>query len=511
MRRRLSAVLACAALAAVAVAGCGDDDGGGDVDVGTAAAVPENAPLYFDAAVKPTGAAQTDANAALGKILDTNDPGAKLVSLIDKEAQQQPANERFTYELDIAPWLGNQIGFFATSLAEDNEGAVIVETTNPQSALAFAQKAESGATQQQPYNGTTYFKNPSDGDTFATVGDFLVFGQEADIKAAIDANGGDSLGDSSDFKDAIGDLPDDRLGTFYTVPRKILDAIPADQIDPSAKSLLQSAAGDNLDDPVGGALTASADSLDLEFQSQGGGDVETPESALIGAVPGDSWLALGIGDFGSSAKQLIDELREAGIPGLDQGIAQAESATGTSIDELADALGDAVIWVKGTTEQSVNGALVIQVTNTDLTSRLLGQLQSLLTLAGGVKPLTLPGGGTGFQFSDPSQTPQPVEVAQQGDKLVVGYGTGSAQEGLQPGQPLSSSPGFTTAKGQISSLGADLFLSFPPIFQLAKSSGSAKDPDYQQAKPYIDSLDYLVSGSGSEDGKSVLKAVLGLK
>src|SRR5262245_22285198 len=144
MRGRLPAIFACGAVATLAVAGCGGGDDGGDVDLGTAAAVPENAPIYFDATVKPTGTAQADANAALGKILDTNDPGAKLISLIDKEAKKQPANEQFTYEQDIAPWLGDQVGFFAPTLAEGDDGAAVIETTNPQSALAFAQKAESG-------------------------------------------------------------------------------------------------------------------------------------------------------------------------------------------------------------------------------------------------------------------------------------------------------------------------------------------------------------------------------
>jgi hypothetical protein len=67
------------------------------------------------------------------------------------------------------------------------------------------------------------------------------------------------------------------------------------------------------------------------------------------------------------------------------------------------------------------------------------------------------------------------------------------------------------AKSQVSSLGTDLFLSFPAILQLAESSGANKDPGYQQAKPYIDALDYLVSGSGTENDKTEVKAVLGLK
>jgi hypothetical protein len=128
-----------------------------------------------------------------------------------------------------------------------------------------------------------------------------------------------------------------------------------------------------------------------------------------------------------------------------------------------------------------------------------------------VKALNLQGGGSGFQINDPTDFPRPVELAQQGDKFVVGYGAGSAQEALSPGQPLSSSPSFTAAQGQVSDLGADLFVSFPAIFQLAESTGANQDPGYAEAKPYIDALDYLISGSGSDDGQAEVKAVLGLK
>jgi hypothetical protein len=128
-----------------------------------------------------------------------------------------------------------------------------------------------------------------------------------------------------------------------------------------------------------------------------------------------------------------------------------------------------------------------------------------------VKALSLPAGGSGFQINDPSNFPQPVELAQLGDKFVIGYGNGSAQQALQPADPLSGSPTFGAAKDQVAALGADLFLSFPQIFQLAEAEGAKQDPGYLEAKPYIDALEYLISGSGTDDGKAEAKAVLGLK
>ena len=238
-----------------------------------------------------------------------------------------------------------------------------------------------------------------------------------------------------------------------------------------------------------------------------------PRARWSADVPGDSWLALGLGNLGDSAKRTLEQLKDSGIPNLEQGLAQVEQATGASIDQLTGALGDAVLYVRGTTEPTLNGALVVQTKDPELTGRLLSQLQTLVRLGsgGGVKPLQLSGGGTGFQINDPSQAPQPVEFAQQGDKLVIGYGANSAEQILAPAQKLSDSPTFSAARGQVSDLGTDFFLDLPKVFQLAESHGAKSDPGYVRAKPYMDALSYLVTGSGTKGDQAELKAVVGLK
>ena len=120
----------------------------------------------------------------------------------------------------------------------------------------------------------------------------------------------------------------------------------------------------------------------------------------------------------------------------------------------------------------------METKNADLTGRLLGQLQSLLQLgsSGGVRPLQLSGGGTGFQINDPTVAPRPVEIAQQGDKFVIGYGANTAEQSLAPASKLSDAPAFSTARSQVSSLGTDLFLDFPSVFALAESGGAKSDP-----------------------------------
>jgi hypothetical protein len=510
--RRLPALFAaCVAVPAAILAGCGGG-GGGSTDVGPAAAVPANTPIYLDATVKPTGSAQSDAKAALSKVLNTSDPGAKIVSLI--EDQSKADGHPINYQQDVAPWLGEKAGIFFTSLGTNSQGAAVVETTNPAASLAFAQKA-SGDTATDPapqtYNGATYQTDKSQsGQVFGTVGSFLVEGDLAGFKAAVDASKGDSLGDTSDFKDAIGDLPDNRLGTVYTIPKNFIDALGPDQFDPNSQALLEKTAGDSLNEPAAGALTASADSIELEATG-GSNGVDTPESSLIGDVPSQAWLAFGVGNLGDTVKHSLDQVKEQ-IPNFDSAQQQIEQATGSSLDQLEGALGDAVIYVEGTTQSTLTGALVVQTKDANLTGRLLDQLQGLLQLgSGGIKPLRLSGGGTGFQINDPSISSAPIELAQQGDKLVVGYGANSAEQTLTPTQKLADAPTFTTAHGQVSSLGTDLFLDFPSVFALAESSGAKSDPGYAQAKPYLDALSYLVTGSGSSGDKAEFKAVVGLK
>lgn len=516
MKPRAIALLpACAAALAAIVTGCGGgDSGSGVVDVGPAAAVPQNAALYLDGTVKPTGSAEAGARSAARKIIGTNDPGSKIVSLIEREAKAD--GHPIEYQRDVAPWLGEKAGVFFTSLADNAQnGATVVQTTDVNASLAFARKA-SGATPTDPaprsYKGVSYQTDPSQADNvFGTVGNFLIEGDVAGFRAAVDASQGESLGDSSGFQDAIGNLPDDRLGTIYTIPKSLLGALGPGQIDASSQQLLEKSAGDSLEQPVSGALTASATSIDLEATG-GSNGVDTPQSSLIGDVPSQAWLALGAADLGEVVKRTLDQVKDS-IPNFDQAVQQLEATTGSSLDQLTGSLGNAALYVEGTTQSTLTGALIVQSKNTDLTARLINQLRGLLQIGGssGVKSLHLSEGGSGFQINDPSAAPAPVEIAQQGERIVIGYGAGSAERTLTPAQKLQSNPTFSAAQGQVSSLGTDFFLDLPSVFRLAESTGSNSDPDYLRAKPYLDALSYVVTGSGTKGDQAEFKAVVGLR
>src|SRR5262249_33927449 len=205
---------------------------------------------------------------------------------------------------------------------------------------------------------------------------------------------------------------------------------------------IQDAAGDAFDKPPVGNLTASADAISLDFTSNAAGSA-TPQSSLLEGLPQDAWLAVGLANVGDAIKNGFDQAQSQGIPGVDlnQIKSQIEQATGASFDQLTHALGDAALYVSGSSQQTLTGALVVQSNDTGLTDRLLDQLQSLLSAGqtGGrkVTPLRLSGGGTGFELTSPANFPRPIEIAEQGDKIVIGYGPDSATRALQGGQTLS--------------------------------------------------------------------------
>jgi len=95
--RRL-AVLAATAIA-IPIAGCGSSDSSSSGNTDPAKAIPASAPFYLEATVRPDGKQRTDVEAALKKILRTDDPGAKIKELINKEASKDGQS----FEKDIEP------------------------------------------------------------------------------------------------------------------------------------------------------------------------------------------------------------------------------------------------------------------------------------------------------------------------------------------------------------------------------------------------------------------------
>jgi hypothetical protein len=523
---RVPAILAAAA-AIAAFAACGDD--GGD-DAGPAALVPADAPAYVELAVQPEGEAADDAEAALGKVTGSDDPGGDLAALFERATDGPPGG----FEDQIEPWLGERLGVYPSTLAGDTETVLVIETTDPEEAEeAFADETES----EEEYEGHT-FRIESDGDGVTLIDDFLVFGPPAGLRQVVDvAEGGDALGESDTYTDAVDDLPDDRLATVFALPRTFLEAIPEREIDSEGRGIILEAMGEAADEPFLGDLTASEDHLTLEL-SAGGGAVETTESDLLGRVPSDSWLAVALADIGTAVQNSTEQIDSAGVPGLSAETLrrQVQSETGIDLErEVIGALGDGAAFVQGTSEDSLGGAVVIESSDPDASADLIGKVQDLISREAPeleVEPLASTGGDQGFQVTLPggdvevsggepgepasaSITPspgQPVTVIQRDDRIVIGYGGQALNQALSAdgAEPLDQTELFRRARDAAGDLEIDAFAAIAPLLRVAESLGLAEDPGYSQVKPYLAALDFLSVAAGADGDRGIVQLTFGL-
>jgi hypothetical protein len=248
-------------------------------------------------------------------------------------------------------------------------------------------------------------------------------------------------------------------------------------------------------------------------------------------VPREAWLALGLGNIGGAIQNGLDSVESAEVKGLsgEQLRSQLDELTGLDLEQVAQALGGGALFVQGDSTLDLRGALIIQSNDEEVSAELLDSLESLIgaelgtsgvsvtSLSSEVSETTTDSSEqttqTGFQVESPD-LPQPIQVVQQGNRIIAGYGGGIVGEIINSSgktSGLTGTPGFTAAEEALGSLGVDLYISFKPVFELAENLGAEDDPAFESAKQYLSSLGFLAAGSGNEGDRALMRLVVGLK
>jgi hypothetical protein len=178
-------------------------------------------------------------------------------------------------------------------------------------------------------------------------------------------------------------------------------------------------------------------------------------------------------------------------------------------------MGDAAVFVRGTTPRSIDGGLVIQVTDEGKAAKGFGKLVGLLQSAGGVgaKPVHVDGAESAFTIqTQDGSTPKPIIVARSSSKVVAAYGMDAAKAALNPRSKLGDSDTWKAAHDALDDddMHPSLLVAVPPILSLVDSSGSG-DADYAKAKPYLEAYDVFALGWTSSDGNARVRLAAGLK
>jgi Protein of unknown function (DUF3352) len=519
LRRRTphgSLLTLVALLAALLLAACGSDDADTvAAGPGPAVVAPPAAIVYAEALVRPSGDAEEGVRAALRKTFRVDDPGAELRRLIDEGLAKSDLGWRPTFAEDVDPWLGDRIGVFA--LADG------IEEQDPNAAFAFAVRDRDALDEQLErlrdegelraggsVAGAEYDVTDRD-EPVGVIGDYLVFASsEASFRAAATASSGESLADTSRYEDAVDEVADDALAFLYLDPRAFADALGGIG-DPSAQTR-ETLARLEQADPVVASLTATADEIVVEATADNAvADIAIAESdadVTVGQLPGDAWLALATPPLGPVVEQVLDATgsREVAARLL-------RRATGLDLDsDLLHPLGGLGLFVRGSNPLAIGAGALLQLTDAAAAERLMTQIQALVGAGLGVPQRSIElGGARGFEVAIP-QSPQPIIVVQEDDRIAAGYAASSVRDLLDPSQRFDES---STGSAAIATLGEDFVPSFvlivPPLARLLRSLDQLQVADLSDVIPYVEAYESLAVGTKRDDDETTVRAVATLR
>jgi Protein of unknown function (DUF3352) len=509
--RGLAAGVAAAALVLGAAACGGDDEGEGAAVPPTASVAPADAPVFGDATVRPEGDQADAVDEALSKLLNTDDPGGFIADQIDNGLEEDEELGALTYSEDVEPWLGEHAGFFFTTFDDEPSGAFIVEVTDEAAATLAVDKIETrGPSAGDSYKGVEYRLEDRE-SAIGFIDDFLVFGTEGGFRDAVDASQGESLADDDGFTGEVETVPEDSLGIVYAAVPTLLDRlVDAGEIGSDERANLGDQLGDVVTQPAIAALSTDGDSIAVQVGAGAGDMPEPEESPLLRELPADSWLAFGLNDFGTTISDSFANLQfsGAGPEELDRAL---EPLLGSRLSDFTDWIGDVGGYASGTSIFGLGAALELETTDESASADALDGLQGTLGRFPSLRIEPLSGGEPGFTIS-PADAPVQIVVEQRQGRVVAGLGENSVDAVLEPDDALGESDPFGTAADALGSeYAASFFLDFEPVLELFESTGEDDDPEYQSAKPYLDHLDYLITGQRRDGDQNVMRAVLGLR
>ena len=510
--RKLILILAALSAAAVVAVGCGDED---QAASGGAELAPAGAVMYAEATLKPEGDQKKALDAILAKFPGGGEAGDKLKELIEKGLRDSDAP--ITFKDDIEPWLGDSAAFFVSGMdgsGDFKSAAGLIATEDEDQAQAALEKSAEGEITRKTYKDVEYLMDEAEDTNAGMVHKgFVVLGTEAGVKAVIDASeGGSKLSDDEGYKNAIDGAAEDRLGLFYMDTPKLLEAL-----EQTGGMALPDSFKKSFQEPL--VATADVDEDGVVFEATVSEELAKTfgflgqASDLMNELPADSWLAIAQTDSGSLVDYYVD-LFGAVAGGRDTVERQFRAATGLDLQkDLIDWMGDFGVFVRGSTVQELDGALVIETKDEAASGRLLAALERIArsqSEAGiEIRPLSAPGGGDGFSASG-AGVPKPVHAFQRDGRVVFAYGDAAAQDAIEADETLGDSADFSQARDSLGEYDVSVYVLMQPIFDLVDSTEAASDADWQEAKPYLEPLSALVAGLADEDDRvrSAMKLVV---
>jgi Protein of unknown function (DUF3352) len=561
----LVAIVAGVVIAVVAGAGSSHTSG---TSADPARAVPGSAPLYVGADVRPKGSKQAAALSAGRALTHQADPYMRLLSVL-----QTPGSPALNFSRDVAPWLGPRAGVFLSSLrssgsllalvqqgllgqssgagsfpfgtnsgtggAAGAQGAIVLDTRDMHKAKSFLEAAAARAgAHATSYRGVAY--ELSGGDVaFGIVQRFAVIGSDSGMHGVIDTTlGGPSLATAPPYAALLAFAPSTAVAHLYSNAGSAASAGTPSGV----AGLLQLFSGGR---QINVSLIPSRSSLALDVDTLALGAPSTATlqtfsseaSRALAELPGESWLAVGLGDVGHMLATDVQGLRSLGSLAGPQG---SSTATGLNVKSLLEALitplnvlaentpeakrsfqswmGSAGVFATGMSLLELKAAVTIDSRNPALSHAAVAKLGARLRAMGGtVQPASLPGTNAAVTARLAGLPVALVIANGRGasgqTKFVIGIGESSVVAALNPPATLAGSPAASEAATVVGE-GAQpsIIAQVPTLLSLLEGIGLTEDPAISGFVPYLRSVTTIAGGAHRLDAAvERFRLVIGLR
>jgi hypothetical protein len=546
-RRGIGAAIAAAALC-TCVAACGSSAPSG-TEADPAGLAPSSSVIYLSATVQPEGSLRQNAVTDLRSFSNAKEPLGQLLQAVTGAAPLGGVS----FKREIEPWVGTNAGVFATSsaalsgaaeaiggtltsgispeallhaagaglLKPGADAALVLDTRDLEGARAFVSKlAGRQGAHQDSYRGVKY-DTDAQGATEAIVGKFAVFGDQAGVKAAIDTYlGGPSLKSTgSAYAKLAARGPAGTLAAIYLSPGRgkagaLLAALPGEP-----KQVRLSIV------PQQHALALDADLLAASGEAESQALTATaPATALVAGLPGNAWLAAGLGESGRHAARYLaltatvvelaakSVLASFGGPALQRLIAKLQEHAQAVQQLVSSWAGPAAVFAAGSSLLSIQAGLVIEASSASAARGGVAAIGSLLSSAGAnVSKATVPGAESALRVTI-FGLPVSVYVGAGSGKLVIGLGPESVQGALSPTSTLSGASLYGSATSSIGGIKPSVIVDFPQALALIEGLGLSETPAVAPVLGKLRSLGTLAGGvQGLGGGVLRLHVVAGLQ
>jgi hypothetical protein len=519
VKPRLFSLLLLAALAALLVAGCGgSDDDGGSGGTDPASVAPATAPVFIETTIRPEGETKTNIEALAQKIAGIDDLGELIVEELESSASED--GEELDFEKEIEPWLGDEAGIFLQEYEEsDFEGyGAAIQATDEEEARSFVNEqieADDEAAEDGSYDGVD-FKVQEDETTIGVFDGVVAFAQnEAIFKEMVDASDGENLADAAAYGDATADLPSDSAADVFVDIGGLIDEAGA-EIDSDTQLFLDSLGIEPDEATAVASVIPGSNHVEIDFSTDLSG--ENPPSGdaseLLGTLPGTAVGALASDEFGKRFNEGIDQIDKEGIPGSvpPNQLKKTLKEAGIDLEAIAGSIGDVGLYVTGNSEKTLAGALVMETDEESEAKNTVSNLGLFLRKAGISGVTAVNGEASGFSIRSPEFGRQPVVVVAKGNRIAIGYGLASVGSAFEEsGKSLADNAAYKDATSALGSTPIAMFVNGPSALNLATALMPAGDEGFEEAKPYLQKIEYLALGSEASDDLATAKLIVGLK